>query len=158
MKPAPLVAFALVIVAGCCNSTRSIKDKNPGAGFYVITAHTVSMQKDDYTVTYGADILNVRYADSQTSTWKPGDVPGTGLHNHSSYDNPDLSLVPQVGVLIRRCELSKDVTADGDPIIATQPTSDPCMVQIGDTLQYLVSPNVAFSSHVTFDIVSERMR
>ena len=113
---------------------------------------------DDYTVTYGTDVLKVKYASSQTSSAKPGDAPGTGLHEHRNDFNPDLSQVPQVGVPIRRCKLSKDVMPDGSPIIATQPTPEPCMVQIGDTLHYEPSPNAGDFTYVDFDILSERAR
>lgn len=138
---------------------------------YVITAHTVVQlkpvylggilqtglptQEDDYTVVYGTDVLKAKYASSQTSSAKPGDAFGTGLHAHSYDYHPDLSQVPQVGVPIRRCRLSTDKMPDGSPIIATQPTLEPCMVQIGDTLEYLPSPNSGDGTYVEFDILSE---
>lgn len=176
VKPWSTLAAALLVIGGCSKSrspashaVRSTED------VYVITAHTVVQLKptylggylqtglpteeDDYAVAFGQDILKVKYAESITSTANPGDAPGTGLHQHSASYHPDLSWVPQVGTPIRRCSLSKSVDpADGDPIIGTQPTSDPCMVQIGDQLMYLPSPNTPFGPSVTFDVVSEKAK
>ena len=167
MKTALAVAFALVTVVGCHNSKQPTFENT-----YVITAHTVVQpkpvylggylqtglptQEDVYTVAYGADVLKVEYASSQTSSAKAGDFPGTVLHEHRNNFDPDLSQVPQVGVPIRRCKLG--VMPDGGPIIARQPTSDPCMVQIGDTLDYEPSPNAGDFTFVHFDILSERAR
>ena len=151
----------LTLVTGC--KSKASHSSQPFTS-YVITEHKVipptgsSLQVDEYTVVYGVDILKVKYSSSQTSSAKPGDFFGTGLHPHSYYSNPDLSQVPQVGVPIRRCELSKNVMPDGSPIIATQPTPEPCMVQIGDTLQYEPSPNAGAATYVDFDILSERAR
>jgi hypothetical protein len=168
MKTPLTVVVALVTIVGCHNSKERIEDT------YMVTAHTVVQlkpvylggqlqtgiptQEDGYTVAYGADILKVKYASSQTSSAKPGDFPGTGLHEHRNDSDPDLSQVPQVGVPIRRCKLSKDVMRDGSPIIATQPTSEPCMIQIGDTLRYEPSPNAGNFTYVNFDILSEKTR
>jgi hypothetical protein len=131
--------------------------------FYVITEHRVipptelDVQRDEYTVRYASDVLKVKYSESQTTSAKPGDPIGSGLHRHDYSSNPDVSQVPQVGVPIRRCDLSKDKMPDGGPIIAHQPTPEPCMVQIGDNLQYEPSPNgPEFFTYVNFDIVSER--
>jgi hypothetical protein len=168
MKTPLTVVVALVTIVGCHNSKERIEDT------YMVTAHTVVQlkpvylggqlqtgiptQEDDYTVAYGPDILKVKYASSQTSSAKPGDFPGTGLHEHRNDSDPDLSQVPQVGVPIRRCKLSKDVMRDGSPIIATQPTPEPCMIQIGDTLRYEPSPNAGNFTYVNFDILSEKAR
>jgi hypothetical protein len=168
MKTPLTVVVALVMIVGCHNSKERIEDT------YMVTAHTVVQlkpvylggqlqtgiptQEDDYIVAYGADIIKVKYASSQTSSAKPGDFPGTGLHEHRNDSDPDLSQVPHVGVPIRRCKLSKDVMRDGSPIIATQPTSEPCMIQIGDTLRYEPSPNAGNFTYVNFDILSEKTR
>jgi len=86
----------------------------------------------------------------------------TKLHTHyvwGRYPNgPDFSLVPEVGLPIRQCMLGKP-DHDGDPVIAVQPTPEPCMMQNGNTLHYDPSPNgpVLFA-YVNFDIVSERLR
>jgi hypothetical protein len=175
VKTALIAVVGLLTVAGCSNSKQPTFDpKEPIEDTYVITAHTIvklkpvymgsylqtglPTQEDHYTVVYGVDVLKVKYASSQTSSAKPGDTYGSGLHAHSFDSNPDLSQVPQVGVPIRRCRLSKDVTPEGDPIIDTQPTPEPCMVQIGDTLQYEPSPNSGDLTYVIFDIFSERAR
>jgi serine/threonine-protein kinase len=108
---------------------------------YVITAHTSvptdsysNLRDELYTIVHGAEILKVRYSQSQTSSAKPGDFPGTGLHSHTSYSNPDLSQIPELGVAIRACLMSKERTADGGSIIATQPIPAPCMARIGSVL------------------------
>jgi hypothetical protein len=64
--------------------------------------------------------------------------------------------VPEVGLRINQCVLSKTPDHDGDPVIAIQPTPEPCMMQNGNTLHYLPSPNAATFTYVNFDIVSER--
>jgi hypothetical protein len=154
MRAGLMVAAALVIVAGCSRTEQpSLNyDSRPT---YVITAHTIvpsttdHLPEDDYTVVYdGVDVLRVRYASSQTDPF----------HIHSRYSDPDVSQVPQVGVPIRRCEWSKDTLADGSPIIATQPTSAPCMVQFGDMLSVYPAPNSASGAGVAFDILSEKAR
>lgn len=129
---------------------------------YVITAHTVipandlEVQADEYTIRYGAEILKVRYSRSQTSSAKPGDFPGTGLHMHSRDSNPDLSQVPPAGVRIRACLMDQNRDKDGELVIAIQPTSEPCMARVGDSLQYEPSPNGPISfTYVAFDILSE---
>lgn len=129
---------------------------------YVITEHEVidpglPTQADDYTVKIGTDVMKVKYVDSQTTTAKPGDFPGTGLHWHRAGHDPDLSQIPQIGEAIRQCKLTRDKT-DGESIIAFQPTSGPCMVQIGDTLEYAPAPNAGDFTYVRFDILSERAR
>jgi hypothetical protein len=124
---------------------------------YVIVAHT----EYNFTVRHGRTIMKVTYSESQTSTAKPGDFPGSGLHYHSrngAYPRgPDLSQVPQVGRLINQCILSKTPDPDGDPVIAVQPTPEPCMTQNGNTLHYSLAPNAAAFAYVNFDIVSERL-
>jgi S1-C subfamily serine protease len=127
---------------------------------YVITAHTSvptdrysNLRDELYTIVHGAEILKVRYNESQTSSARPGDLPR--IHWHFSYTNPDLSQIPAVGVAIRACLMSKDRTPDGGPIIAQQPTPAPCMVRIGNVLQYEPSPNSGDITYVYFDILSE---
>jgi hypothetical protein len=152
-----VVIAVLLLVVGC--------QKSPEPS-YMITGHKIipaaesklGIQVDEYAVTYGPDILRVTYQASQTSSAKPGDPIGSGLHEHSSYSNPDLSQVSQVGISIRQCEMSKDVMHDGSPIIAVQSTPEPCMVQIGDTLRYEPEPNAGKFTYVNFDIVSEHVR
>jgi hypothetical protein len=161
MKIALTVVVGLVTIVGCKHPKETTEDT------YMITSHTVvvqadslcgQLQEDDYTVTYGADVLKVKYASSQTTTAKPGDPPGKGLHPHFYYSDPDLSQVPQVGVSIRRCELSTIATYDGSPSIAVQSTPDPCMIQLGDTLRYEPSPNAGNFTYVNFDVLSEMVR
>lgn len=132
---------------------------------YVITAHTVipandaDVTADEYTISYGTEILKVRYSHSQTNSARNGDPLGAGLHSHSRYSNPDLSQVPPAGVPIRACLMDENRDKDGDLVIAQQPTPEPCMARIGDSLQYEPSPNgpILFT-FVSFDIVSESAR
>jgi hypothetical protein len=173
-----LATTVLLTIAGCSSSKQpTLKPSVRSEDTYMITAHTVVQLKpvylggylqtglptheDDYTVTYGADVLEVKYASSQTNTAKQGasliEIE-QGIHRHSRERDPDVSQVPQVGMPIKRCLLSKDVLPDGGVIIATQPTSEPCMVQIGDILQYEPSPNAGSYTNVIFDIVSESVR
>ncbi len=165
MKTALVAAVILVTFLGCSNSKHLtlFNSKELIEYPYVITAHSVirrgeQASEDDYTIAHGANVLKVRYSESQTSSAKPGDFPGTGLHLHRSFLDPDLSQVPEVGLSIGQCKLSKDVMPDGSPIIAKQETPDPCMVQIGDTLHYELSPNAASFTYVDFDILSEKLR
>src|SRR5271155_5045174 len=115
---------------------------------YVITTHTNAptegygnLRDELYTIAHGAEILKVRYSQSQTSSAKPGDAFGTGLHEHSSDSNPDLSQIPAAGGVIRACRLAKDRMPDGSPIIDRQPTPAPCMARFENVLQYKPSPN-----------------
>ena len=159
-----VISAALVAVLGCKDSQQSMEGPNTRVQeAYVITEHKVldlglPTQEDDYTVTYGSDVMKVKYASSQTSSAKPGDFPGTGLHLHQANDDPDLTQVPQVGEAIRQCKLSKDTTSEGAPIIARQSTSAPCMNQFGDQLEYSPSPNAGDFTYVIFDILCERMQ
>jgi hypothetical protein len=75
-----IVAIALLTSASCSKPPKSSEDN------YVITEHTVKEHgsENDYTVTYGKVVLKVRYTESQTSSAKPGDTPGSGLHPHSA--------------------------------------------------------------------------
>jgi hypothetical protein len=159
MKTISIVAIVLLTSAGCSKRPKNSEDN------YVITAHTVTENgsENDYTVTYGKVVLKVRYAESQTSSAKPGDTPGSGLHPHSAGGtypaNADLSQIPLLGTPIRRCLLSKDVMHDGSPIIAVQPTPVPCIYNNGQTLQYLPEPNgPSLFTYVSFEIISERVR
>jgi hypothetical protein len=138
--------------------------------FYVIKEHTVVPSKtvpakgrlpneDFYIIEYGVTELRVKYAESQTSSASPGDVPGSGLHRHDALYNPDLSQVPNAGVPIRACTLRKDRDHDGDLVIAHQATDEPCMARIGDVLRFEPSPNgPTLFTYVSFDIVSEKIR
>jgi hypothetical protein len=132
---------------------------------YVIKEHTVVPSKerlppqDFYTIEYGATVLKVKYAESQTSSAEPGDFPGSGLHRHDALNNPDLSQVPNVGVPIRACTMNKERDHDGDLVIAHQSTDEPCMARIGDKLQFEPSPNgPAVFTYVAFDILSEKVK
>jgi hypothetical protein len=167
MKPLSIVALALFAV-GCSSVTRP---PQPREDVFVITAHSIveakvdaqgvlTPQEDDYTVTVGNDVMKVKYAESQTSTAKPGDFPGSGLHFHQAYHDPDLSQIPQVGTPILKCILdTKNPMHDGSLAIAVQPTPDSCMTQNGDTLHYALHPNSEVDfSYVNFDVISERAR
>lgn len=155
MKHILVLLFTASLAIG--QETPRVQGFQPQAVSYVIIAH----KGYDYTVRHGQVIMKVSYSESQTSTAKPGDAPGKGLHRHSrdgSYPyGPDLSQVPEVGVRINQCLLSK-TPDDGDPVIAIQPTPDPCITQNGNTLHYSLAPNgpVLFT-YVNFDIISERM-
>lgn len=127
---------------------------------YTIIAHTGYK----YTVRHGRVLIKVEYRESQTSVCKDSDKDflrclGTGLLLHTRDGvyphNADLSQVPEVGLRINQCVLSKTPDNDG-PVIAAQPTPEPCMMQNGNTLHYEPSPNgpILFA-YVNFDIVSE---
>jgi hypothetical protein len=161
---------ALVFVALFAVGCSGVKPSTPLEDVFVITAHTVVEakndaegvlipQEDDYTVTVGNDVMKVKYSESQTSTAKPGDSLGSGLRLHQSYHDPDLSQIPQVGTPILKCVMdTQNPLHDGSLAIAVQPTPAPCMVQIGDTLQYEPRPNAGDFTYVNFDIISERAR
>lgn len=157
----PILILAMFAIVGC-SQPRSVA---PEPEFYTITEHAVvqetnsSLQRDEYTLTYGPETLKVRYTDSQTSSAKAGDFPGSGLHMHSWYSNPDLSQVPPAGTKIRACLLNPQRDSQGDLVIARQPTPEACMARIGDTLRYEPSPNgPALFTYVAFEIVSEQSR
>jgi hypothetical protein len=164
------LAIAIVVVFGASiviynNRQAKVIVADPIKEQYVIMAHTVipahdlEMPADEYTIKYGAEILKVRYSDSQTSSAEPKDFPGTGLHMHSRYSNPDLSQVPPAGVPIRACLMDQKRDKNGDLVIAKQPTNEPCIARIGDRLQYEPSPNgPIFFTFVAFDILSESIR
>lgn len=163
MRQLLIISF-LVAILGCKASRHAILDcpVEPESS-YVIKEHHVAnvdtdMQSDYYTVRYGSVLMKVRYASLQTSSAKPGDFPGTGLHGHRAGLDPDLTQIPDLGVPIRRCRLTTRDSEDGDPIIDTQPTPAPCMVQLGDTLQYEPSPNAGDFTSVIFDILSEKVQ
>lgn len=145
--------WAVVLLCGLAIGQQPQAALNP----YVIVAH----KGYDYTVRHGRALMKVTYAESQTSSAKPGDFPGTGLHLHTrngEYPHgPDLSQIPEVGASIRQCLLSRP-DKDGYPVIATQPIGEPCMVQNGNTLRYEVSPNgPTLFTYINFDIISERL-
>jgi hypothetical protein len=163
-----LASLSLLAMAGCSHLKQHASSSED---VFVITAHTIiepkpdefggyTPQEDDYTVTVGNDVMKVKYSESQTSTAKPGDFPGSGLHLHQSYHDPDLSQVPQVGTPILKCILdTKNPMHDGSLAIAVQPTDAPCMDLNGDTLHYTLHPNSSVDfSYVNFDIISERAR
>jgi hypothetical protein len=160
--------IVILLAAGCSDSKLSPRLSKD---VFVITAHTIveakldtagvlTPQEDDYTVTVGNDVLKVRYSESQTSTAKPSDDPGSGLHLHHYYHDPDLSQIPQVGAPILKCMLdTQRPLQDGSLAIAVQPTSAPCMDQEGDTLHYVLQPNSPVNfSYVNFDVISEKVR
>jgi hypothetical protein len=153
MKRLWTLAFMTASLAAVGQTTKPQATLTP----FVIIAHAGY----EYTVRHGRAIMKVNYVESQTSTAKPGDAPGTGLHHHSRYgaypNGPDLSQVPEVGLLINQCVLSKTPDSSGGPVIAVQPTPEPCMMQNGNTLQYEPSPNAGAFTYVSFDIVSERI-
>jgi hypothetical protein len=138
--------------------------KNQTEPKYIITQHTVVPSKgalppeDLYLIEYGPAILRVKYAESQTSSRKPGDPLGSGLHQHFAYQNPDLSQVPNVGVPIRACTFDKDRDHDGGLIIAHQSSDEPCMARVGDRLQFEPRPNAGDFEYVAFDILSEKLK
>lgn len=110
-----------------------------------------------YTIEFGNAVLKVEYKESQTTSAKPGDFPGTGLHLHLAVSDPDLSQIPAAGVPMSACILQRDF--HGDLIVARQPTNNPCMARIGDSLVYEPSPNgPELFTYVRFDILSEKIR
>jgi hypothetical protein len=161
------IIVVALLVLGCSGSNHL---SSVPENVYVITAHTVVEpkpyeyggylpQEDDYTVTFGNDILKVKYAESQASTAKADDPIGSGLHYHD-ITHADLSQVPQVGIPILKCIIDVEhPTYDGRPVIAVQPSPAPCMTQEGDTLHYVLHPNSSVdSSYVDFDVMSEKLR
>lgn len=160
-----LFAFMSVItmlLCGCAHSDKT--DSSQPAPFTIVEHHMVpatadDLQRDEYTVRHGDVLLRVRYSESQTSTAKPGDYPGSGLHLHQYYSNPDLSQVPEIGKPIRQCNMSKTPDENGSyTVIAIQPTPEPCMVATGDNLRYEPSPNgPEVFTYVNFDIVEEHL-
>jgi hypothetical protein len=156
--------LALVLLTGLASVEAAAQTKQPQPSLtYMITMHTSvpaegkgNFPDELYTIVHGVETLKVRYSDSQTSSAKPGDFPGSGLHSHISYSNPDLSQVPSAGVPIRACLFNKNRDKNGDLIIAVQPTPEPCVARIGNVLRYEPSPNgPALFTYVTFDILSE---
>ena len=139
---------------------------------YMITAHTVvhddsTIQRDNYVIVYGSEVLRVQYADSQISNAKPGASQlehEEDIQIHAWYSSgpfgPDLSEVPQVGVAIRACEMEMDAAYPGGyRMAAIQSVSAPCMVRYGNTntLIYVLAPNggVKMYDQVAFDISEE---
>jgi S1-C subfamily serine protease len=174
MSRATLIATLMAVVSAFISPAKaqtplktqpSAKSDQPT---YVITAHTVvhddstNSQLDNYVFVYESEILKVQYAESQTSTVKPGTELGQvaqNLHWHTRYgrwpQEPDVSQVPHIGVPIRACEMDKDPDSDGRPVIAIQSVSAPCMCQIGDMLHYVLAPNggVKEWEYVNFDVL-----
>ena len=127
---------------------------------YTIIAHTGYK----YTVRHGRVVMKVEYSESQTSVCTGGadflKCLATGLHLHTRDGvhphDADLSQVPEVSLRINQCVLSTP-DKDGDPVIAIQPTPEPCMMQNGNTLYYEPSPNGPIDfAYVNFDITSEK--
>lgn len=116
-----ILVFMTASLAAVAQSTKPQATLTP----YVIIGHAGY----EYTVRHGRAIMKVNYVESQTSTAKPGDFPGTGLHRHSRYgaypNGPDLSQVPEIGLLINQCVLSKTPDSSGGPVIAVQSTRNP---------------------------------
>lgn len=159
-----IIVLALLSILFVCLAFGQSKPTAKEA-FYVIKEHTVVPSKgsfppeDFYIIEYGTTVLKVKYTDSQTSSAKPGDFPGSGLHRHDALSNPDLSQVPNAGVPIRACTFNKERDHSGDLIIAHQATDEPCMARIGNTLQFEPSPNgPTLFTYVAFDILSEKVR
>jgi hypothetical protein len=132
---------------------------------YVITSFAAVPHKNSlppdyfYVIEFGNAVLRVKYSDSQTTTAKPGDFPGTGLHYHSAISNPDLSQIPAVGTPIRTCTFNKERDHAGDLIIAHQVTDEPCMARLGDKLRFEPSPNGPnLFTYVAFEIMSEKIK
>jgi hypothetical protein len=157
-------AFLFVICFVAVVSARS-RPAQRAETKYVITAFDVIPTKGPtpneyvYTVEFGNTVLKAKYSGSQTTTAKPGDFPGSGLHTHNAFTNPDLSQIPNAGVPIRACTLDKERDHDGDLVIAHQSSDEPCMVRIGGLLRYEPSPNgPALFTFVNFDIVSEKVK
>lgn len=138
---------------------------------YVITKHRIAPQTDDaqrdeFTIIHGNAVLTVWYYGSQTNS-SPDDGSFSMdqilknpkvLQSHRYWPDADLSQVPEVGTTIRQCITHKDKFHGDDRVIATQPTSEPCMIRIGNKLQYEPSPNAGRFTYVMFDIVSERLQ
>ena len=151
--------ISIVFAAAGCSHTKSV---TPEPEHYTITEHIVvpqadsDLQRDEHTLTYCAEILKVRYTDSQTSHAKP-DNPANEIHSHTLYSDPDLSQVPPAGMKIRACLLEPERDKYGGLVISRQPTSEPCMARIGNTLKYEPSPNGPdLFSFVDFEILSEK--
>jgi hypothetical protein len=156
-----VAVLAGAIFAGVVQAQSKTQSTAP---FVIVEHHVVpatetsEVQRDEYTVLHGNVVLKVEYEESQTSSAKPGDFPGTGLHLHQYYPNPDLSQVPKLRSSVRQCTLDKQPDHDGDPVIAIQSTPEPCMVEIGDILRYEPSPNGPdVFTYVNFDIIDARI-
>ena len=109
------IAAALVAsLAGCAHPVTSSPERPVFTiiEHHIVPAKGLDMERQEYTVRHGNEILKVLYSDSQTSSAKPGDFPGTGLHYHNysfSKDGAtDLSQIPEVGVPILQCMLSEE--------------------------------------------------
>src|SRR5271156_2474987 len=100
------IATAALLAAGLAGCAHPVTSGPERPVFTIIEHHTTpaaptDMERQEYTVRHGNEILKVLYSDSQTSTAKPGDVAGSGLHYHNysfSKDGAtDLSQIPEVG-------------------------------------------------------------
>ncbi len=153
--------LATILIALSLCLSAAAQSKSPQS-VYVITGH----HQYEYIIRHGQTILKVKYSESQTNNGE-GAFPlfcktlncvGTHLHQlNGEYPlNADLSQIPALGTRILQC-----VMAEPDqygPWVAIQPTPAPCMVQNGNTLQYVVAPNgPKLFEYVNFDIISERL-
>jgi len=162
VKTASYAIVAVLVVAAFGAGIFVTRQRPAPATQYVINTHTVipasgiEPPADEYIISYGTEILKVRYSQSQTSSAKNGDALGSGLHWHTRDHIPDLSQVPPAGVPIRACLMDEARDKNGGLVIAHQPTPEPCMARIGNSLQYEPSPNgPALFTFVSFDILSE---
>jgi hypothetical protein len=157
-----IFGYLVLLCVGCNSQTVAQSHASSEPHPYVILEHRVipakevGVQRDEYTVQHGDTILKVMYFDSQITGDTVFSVT-TRFHYHNYAENPDLTQIPEVGTRIRECLLSKTPMSDGSPSIAVQPTSEPCMIRLGDTLRYLPTPNGP-PSYVGFDMNSERLQ
>jgi hypothetical protein len=169
------IGVALVAVLACvgCSKTASPSEPTRSSATrlrpYVLMSHKVrpekpyvDAQRDVYTVAHGDVLLTVLYDRSQVNTSAPGFsviAPGVDtwkfLISHSYYHDPDLSQIPEVGGQIAECVTHPDETNGSQLIISRQPTSEPCMVRVGNELQYEPEPNAGRFDSVEFTIESE---
>jgi hypothetical protein len=162
---ATVLVFTSLLPSALAQTTAKDAVKNRTEPKYIITAFNPVPSKGTlppeylYTIEFGNTVLRVKYVDSQTTTAKPGDFPGSGLHRHDALYNPDLSQVPNAGVPIRACTFNKERDHDGDLVIAHQSSDEPCMARIGDRLMFEPSPNgPALFTYVGFEILSEKTK
>lgn len=162
MKPFILICM-LAIVATMANAQSALPVQE-SQRTYVITKHTNVLinerdydygnrQEDLYSITYGPELLTVRYSSSQTSSESPGNPPHRELQPHDRHFNPDLSQIPSLGTAINACLVRSD--PNFGTVITRQPTPAPCIARIGNILQFEPSPNSGDFTDVVFEILSE---
>jgi hypothetical protein len=175
MSKATLIATLMAVVSAFSSPAKaqaplktkpSAKSDQPT---YMITAHTIihdnsTIQRDNYVVVYGSEVLRVQYSGSHIDTPKPGASElenEMNIQQHTSYGSgpfgPDLSEVPQIGVAIRACEMDTKYP-ETDPrsgIAIHQSVSTPCMHRVADTLRYELAVNGGPKKYddVIFDIL-----